>query len=217
MACVYLCFTVCYRDIDLFIVLDSSQSITKEKYEIAKKFVADFVSGFTIGKSNVRVGLIYFSEEARLMFDLNDSFDKEIVLSKIRNIPYLNSLTATGDAIQLMVERGFTEASGARPPSLAIPRVGIVLTDGDSNAGINVGVAAQRARNQSIEMFAFGIGNDINDTELQEIAGSQERKFKIDSFDNMDDARALIARGSCKSMLINYYKCTTKFFNHQIF
>ena len=171
-----------YRDIDLFIVLNSNSSgITKGKYEIAKKFVADFVSGFTSGESNVRIGLIYFSEEVRLMFDLNDSFDKEIVLSKIRNIPYLNSLTATGDAIQLMVERGFTEASGARPPSLAILRVGIVLTDGENNTGINVGVAAQRAGNQSIEMFAFGIGDDINDAELQEIAGSQEREFKIDT------------------------------------
>ena len=197
----YLYFTVCYRDIDLFIVLDSSQSITEEKYEIAKKFVADLVSGFTIGKSNVRVGLIYFSVEVKLMFDLSDSFDKEIILSKIRNIPYLNSFTATGDAIQLMVERGFTEASGASPPSLAIPHVGIVLTDGVSNTGMDVCVAAQGARNQ---MFAFGIGNNINDTELQEIAGSQERKFKIDSFDSMDDTRALIARGSCKSMLINY-------------
>ena len=191
---------MCYRDIDLFIVLDSSGSITKEKYEIAKKFVADFVDGFTIGESNVRVGLIYFSIEVKLMFDLNDSFDKEIILSKISNIPYLNSRTATGDAIKLMVERGFTEASGARPPNLAIPRVGIVLTDGESNIGFNVCVEAQRARNQSIEMFAFGIGDKINDTELQEIAGSQERKFKIDSFDNMDDVRALIARGSCKSM-----------------
>ena len=107
--------------------------------------------------------------------------------------------------MQLMVERGFTEARGARPPSLAIPRVGIVLTDGVSNTGMDVCVAAQGARNQSIQMFAFGIGNNINDTELQEIAGFKERKFKIDGFDNMNDARALIARGSCKSMLINYY------------
>ena len=152
----------------------------------------------------MRVGLIYFSVEVKLMFDLNDSFNKEIILSEISHIPYLNSLTATGDAIKLMVERGFTEASGARPPNLAIPRVGIVLTDGVSNTGFDVCVAAQRARNQSIEMFAFGIGNNINDTELQEIAGSQERKFKIDSFDNMDDVRALIARGSCRSMLMYY-------------
>ena len=42
--------TECYRDIDLFIEMDSSASITKEKYEKAKKFVADLVNGFTISE-----------------------------------------------------------------------------------------------------------------------------------------------------------------------
>ena len=194
--------TECYRDIDLFIVMDSSGSITKEKYEIAKKFVADLVNGFTISEKNVRVGLIIFGGEVKLMFGLDESFDKKTILNKISNIPFLRTTTATGDAIKFMVERGFTEASGARPPNLAIPRVGIVLTDGESNTGVDVHVAAQAARDKSIEMFAFGIGSRINDTELLEIAGSQERKFKIDSFDNVDDARALITQTSCKGILL---------------
>ena len=197
--------TECYRDIDLFIILDSSKSINKEKYELAKKFVADLVSGFTIGEYNVRVGLVIFSTTVKPMFNLDGSFDQTVVLNKIRNIPYLNTFTATGDAIMYMVKSGFTESTGARPPNLAIPRIGIVLTDGVSNTGVDVRVAAQAARDKSIEMFAFGIGNNINDKELLEIAGSRERRFKIDSFDNIDDARALIARGSCKSMLINTY------------
>ena len=196
--------TVCYKDIDLFIVLDSSSSITEGPYNIAKKFVADLVSGFTIGENNVRVGVVVYGSSARMEFYLNDSFDKTVVLNKIRNIPYLNSATATGDAIKRMVNTGFTEARGARSPDLAIPRVGIVMTDGKSNTGIDVHTAAQAARNKSIEMFAFGIGNEINDEELLEIAGSRERKFKIDSFANIDDARALIAQKSCKGILILY-------------
>ena len=194
---------MCYRDIDLFIVLDSSFSVTKEKYEIAKKFVADLVSGFTISESNVRVGMVIYGTTVQPILNLDESFDQTVVVDKIRNAPYLSTNTATGDAIMLMVKTGFTEAKGARPPNLAIPRVGIVLTDGKSNTGVDVRVAAQAARDKSIEMFAFGIGREIIDKELLEIAGSQERKFKIDSFDNMDDARALIARGSCKSMLID--------------
>ena len=83
-----------------------------------------------------------------------------------------------------MVKSGFTESTRARPPNLAIPRVGIVLTDGESNTGVDVRVTAHAARDKSIEMFAFVIGNNINEEELLEIAGSQERKFKIDSFDN---------------------------------
>ena len=191
---------MCYRDIDLFIVLDSSASITKEKYEIAKKFVVDLVSGFTISESNVRVGMVIYSTTVQPILNLDESFDQTVVVDKIRNIPYLSSATATGDAIMHMVKTGFTEAKGARLPNLAIPRVGIVLTDGESNTGVDVLTAAQIARDKSIEMFAFGIGRSINDEELLEIAGSQERKFTIDSFDNIDDVRALIARGSCKGI-----------------
>ena len=51
---------MCYRDIDFFIVLDSSISITTEKYEIAKEFVVDLVSSLTIGKNNVRGGLVIY-------------------------------------------------------------------------------------------------------------------------------------------------------------
>ena len=51
---------MCYRDIDLFIVLDSSISITTEKYEFAKEFVVDLVSSLTIGKNKVRGGLVIY-------------------------------------------------------------------------------------------------------------------------------------------------------------
>ena len=59
-----LCITVCYKDVDLFVILDSSGSIEEGPYEIAKKFVADLVSGFTIGENNVRVGLVIYSSTA---------------------------------------------------------------------------------------------------------------------------------------------------------
>ena len=186
---------------DLFFVLDSSGSIGIDSYKTAKEFIANLVSGFTIGENNVHVGLVVFGDKTvEVEFYLDGSFDSTVVLNKIRNVRYLNERTATGDAIMLMVNTGFTEERGARPSHLAIPRVGIVVTDGIQNEGVDVHIAAQAARDKSIEMFAFGIGNDINDTQLEEIAGSQDRIFKIDSFANIDDARALIARGSCKGM-----------------
>ena len=191
---------MCYKDVDLFVILDSSSSIKEGPYKIAKKFVADLVSGFTIGENNVHVGLVIYGSTAQIEFDLDDSFDQSVILNRIRNIPYLNSATATGDAIKRAVKIGFTEARGAHAPDLAIPRVAIVITDGESNTGVDVHIAAQAARDKSIELFAFGIGDDINDTQLLEIAGSQDRIFKIDSYANIDDARALIAQGSCKGM-----------------
>ena len=205
-------FAVCYKDIDLFIVLDSSISIKGGPYEIAKKFAVDLISGFTVSENNVRVGLVIYGSTARIEFNLNNSFNQSVILNRIRNIPYLhqdmgtyNQSKATGDAIMLMVNTGFTEERGARPSHLAIPHVGIVVTDGRMNEGVDVHTAAQAARDKSIELFALGIGDDINDTQLLEIAGSKDRIVKIDNYTNIDDARALIARESCKGMCAATY------------
>lgn len=181
---------------DLYIVLDSSLSIGLPYYEKAKQFLADLIGHFTIGQNLVRVGLIVYGNAPQLMFDLQTSFNKDDVINKIKTAEYLNARrTATGDAISLMTNTGFTEECGARAVSCAVPRVAIILTDGVSNAGMNVTDAATFARENSIEMLAFGIGSDINSAELLEIAGSQDKVHRIDSFDNINDAKALISRG----------------------
>ena len=179
-------------------MLDSSGSIGSGPYEVAKNFIADLVSGFTIGENNVRVGLVIFSSSVSLIFDLDESFDKAVILSWIKGVTFLNGGTATGDGILLVANTGYTEASGARSTNLAIPRIAIVLTDGRSNRGVDVVTASEAARSSSIELFALGIGDGIDDEELLQIAGSQNRVYRIDNFDNINDARALITQGSCK-------------------
>ena len=176
-------------------MLDSSSSIGLSYYEKAKQFLADLINRFTIGQNLVRVGLIVYGNAPQLIFDLQTSFNKDDILNEIKTADYLDSMTATGDAISLMTNNGFTEQHGARAVGCAVPRVAIILTDGVSNTGMNVADAAKFAREQCIEMLAFGIGSDINSAELLEIAGSQDKVHRIDSFDNINDAKALISRG----------------------
>ena len=45
--------------------------------------------------------------------------------------------TMTGLALKHMLENSFSEAEGARPASLNIPRVGLVFTDGRSQDDIS--------------------------------------------------------------------------------
>ena len=194
----------------MYIILDTSGSIGNEPYEVAKSCIADLVSGFTIGENNVRVGLVLFGITGYLIFDLNDSYDKVVIITWIRDVAYYGvGSTATGDGILLMANTGFTEPHGARSSDLAIPHIGIVLTDGGSNHGVDVGIASEAARGLSIELFALGIGDGIDEDELLVIAGSQDRVFRIDNFTNINDARALITQGSCKCELLKYLQCGT--------
>ena len=182
-------------EMDLYFVLDSSASIGSTYYDKAKTFLADLVSHFTIGEDNVRVGLVIYGSSPYLTFDLHESFNKDDNVGRIQSAEYLSSSTATGDAILLMANEGFTEEHGARSVDYAVPRVALVLTDGASNCGTSVSEAAKSARDKSIEIHAFGIGGSINNIELLEIAGSQDKVHMIDSFKNINDAKALISRG----------------------
>ena len=90
----------------------------------------------------------------------------------------------------------------------------MVLTDGASNTGTSVSEAAKIARDKSIKIHAFGIGNRINETELLEIAGSLDRVHMIDSFDNINDAKALISEGFYLGKkqyvaIMHVYRCMT--------
>ena len=147
----------CSGDIDFYIILDTSGSIPEEDFEMAKNFMADLVSGFNIGENNVRVGLVLFDSTVYPIFDLDDSYDEAVVLSWIRAATYHGGSTATGDGILFAANTGFTEAGGARPSNLAIPRIGIVLTDGHSNQGVDVVNASAVARDLSVQLFALGI------------------------------------------------------------
>ena len=110
-----------------------------------------------------------------LQFDLDDSFDKDVILSWIRDVPYLGGGTATSITILLMADIGFTEKRGARSTTLGIPCIGIILTDGRSAGGVDaVTAAAETARSLSIELFSLGIADGINVNELLQMAGSQE-------------------------------------------
>lgn len=91
----------------------------------------------------------------------------------------MTGLTRTGAAIQHMVQEGFAQRRGARPPSpppsssssssTDVSRVAIVITDGRSQD--NVTEPAQKAREQHINTFAIGVTDHVLASELESIAG----------------------------------------------
>ena len=76
-----------------------------------------------------------------------------------------------------------------------IPRVALVLTDSELEGETSVSEAAKLARDKSIEIHAFGIGDSINNDGLLKIAGSKDRVHMIDNFESIKDAKALISQG----------------------
>jgi len=163
--------------IDLVFVLDASGSIGSVDFRNILNLVADIVRSLEIGPDEGQVAVIRFASSASVIFGLTAHDNQADLLTAINNIPYTGGGTDTAEALNLLVSNGFI---GARPEVEGVPRVAIVVTDGQSNSQSATIVAAARvhAAEPAITVFAAGIRN-FNLNELRVIASSPSSRFVI--------------------------------------
>ncbi|XP_029928309.1 matrilin-2-like [Myripristis murdjan] len=142
--------------LDFIFVIDSSRSIRPNDYEKVKTFIINLLQFLGVGPDATRVGLLQYGSEVQNEFSLNTYSTRAEVEQAVRNMEHLATGTMTGLAIQYTMETAFTEAKGARPVSLHIPRIAMVVTDGRPQDSVEV-IAAQ-ARQAGIQIFAIGVG-----------------------------------------------------------
>uniref|UniRef100_A0A8C9L7Y2 VWFA domain-containing protein n=1 Tax=Pavo cristatus TaxID=9049 RepID=A0A8C9L7Y2_PAVCR len=174
---------------ELVFVIDSSESVGPENFEIIKDFVTALVDRVTVGRNATRIGLVLYSLEVQLEFGLNKHTTQQDVKRAIRNMQYMGEGTYTGTAIRKATQEGFLGArSGVR-------KVAIVLTDGqaDKREAVKLDIVVREAHAANIEMYAIGIVNTSDPTqaefvhELNLIASDPDREhmYLIDDFNTL--------------------------------
>jgi receptor-type tyrosine-protein phosphatase Q len=167
--------------IDIYFILDESGSVGNSNYQQMKAFVHNTVDEFTIGADETQVGVLSYSSSATFRFYLNTYHNKASLLTAIDNLPYSGGGTNTAGAINLLRQDGFLSIYGGRHQSQAIPRVGVVITDGYSSNFSATVSAAQSAHAEGIIMTAVGIGNYLY-SELDAIASDSSYVFTLSGF-----------------------------------
>lgn len=127
--------------VDLVLLVDGSKSVRPQNFELVKRFVNQIVDFLDVSPEGTRVGLVQFSSRVRTEFPLGRYGTAEEVKQAVLAIEYMERGTMTGLALRHMVEHSFSEAQGARPRVLNVPRVGLVFTDGRSQDDISVWAA----------------------------------------------------------------------------
>ncbi|XP_057558060.1 matrilin-4 isoform X2 [Hippopotamus amphibius kiboko] len=153
--------------VDLVLLVDGSKSVRPQNFELVKRFVNQIVDFLDVSPEGTRVGLVQFSSRVRTEFPLGRYGTAAEVKQAVLAVEYMERGTMTGLALRHMVEHSFSEAQGARPRELNVPRVGLVFTDGRSQDDISVWAA--RAKEEGIVMYAVGVGKAVEE-ELREIA-----------------------------------------------
>ncbi|KAF5897050.1 collagen alpha-1(XXVIII) chain-like, partial [Clarias magur] len=190
------------RPMELVFVIDSSESVGPENFEIIKDFVIALVERVTVGNSATRVGLVLYSLEARLEFDLARYATKRDVKHAVRRMTYMGEGTYTGTAIRKATREAFRTARSG------VSKVAVVITDGqtDERDSVKLEIAVREGHAANIEMFALGIVNASDPAqaeflrELDLIASDpdSEHVFQIDDFNTLPALESKLVSQFCE-------------------
>ena len=169
--------------LDLVFVLDGSGSIGPENFGAIRNSLERIVQSHTIGRGHTRVGVIVFSNDASIIFNLNRYTDEESLIRGIRIIPYPGDYTYTDEALALLRTSTVNELLGLGPTFETV-KVAVVITDGQSSNPTGTRTQAELLRRDTeFQVFAVGVGDNINRDELNAIATGPSFVILLRDFD----------------------------------
>lgn len=81
---------------DLVFLVDGSWSVGRENFKYIRSFISAMAGAFNIGEDKTRIGVVQYSTDTRLEFNLNQYSRRGEVLRAINNLPYKGGNTMTG-------------------------------------------------------------------------------------------------------------------------
>ena len=176
-------------------VLDTSGSITEDKWATVLEFLEAIVDRIKTTTNDVNIGVITFGNRARMQFTLNEYDNKQDIINNIRELRYTDGNTNTSGGIWMMREEGFSEDNGDRP---GIKNLGVVFTDGRSTYDQeNTIPYADDAKADGITMFAIGVGPDIDEREIRGIASNDDYVWFPEEFGDLGSIEDALVSEMC--------------------
>ncbi len=208
-------------DLDLTFLLDSSGSIAPTDFQSSLSFMKNVVQSLNVGENKSRVAVINFSDRVDIITYLNSIYNVSQLLNTISIINQIGMLTYTGEALDKCKDI-YTVEKGMRNITKGIPKVILVLTDGQSNGNIRPGPIADSLRALGISIISIGVGFNLNFNELNEI--SANRVILVENYQQVvglfDDISRLSALEPAKITTlannINVDKDSFKYFYYTI-
>jgi collagen type VI alpha len=183
----YNCDRQCSRQLDVTFVLDLSGSVDIVYYN-SIAFIREVVEGLPLNFGRTRVGLVSYSDTARINFYLDTYTTREEVLNAL-SFSLAGGRTNTQEAIKMAYSDVFSSSRGDRG---GVPNKMIVLTDGGSNINqANTLSEARNAENLGIEIYSVGIGM-MDMSEMNGIATDPDTEHHV----HVPDSGSIIAKAN---------------------
>ncbi|KAM9340303.1 collagen, type XXVIII, alpha 1a [Symphorus nematophorus] len=187
--------------LELVFVIDSSESVGPENFELVKDFVNALIDRVSVSREASRIGVVLYSHVDMVVVSLQQQSTQDDIKVAVRKMPYLGEGTFTGSAIH----RANQLFQASRP---GVRKVALVLTDGqaDPRDVMQFEETATEAHRAGIEMFAIGVVNRTDplyrefQAEMNVIASDpdEEHVYLIDDFRTLPTLESKILSQICE-------------------
>ncbi|XP_070777830.1 collagen, type XXVIII, alpha 1a [Enoplosus armatus] len=187
--------------LELVFVIDSSESVGPENFELVKDFVNALVDRVSVSGEARRIGVVLYSHVDMVVVSLQQQSSQDDVKAAVRKMPYLGEGTFTGSAIH----RANQLFKASRP---GVRKVAVVLTDGQADPRdiMQFEETATEAHAKGTEMFVIGVANKTDPlyeefrAEMNVIASDpdEEHVYLIDDFRSLPTLESKILSRICE-------------------
>ncbi|KAI1732088.1 von willebrand factor type A domain-containing protein [Ditylenchus destructor] len=174
---------------DTIIVVDSTGSV-KNIFEEHRDYIAKVVESLNISSEGDHVALLIYSGKLRhrVVHSFNAVQNKERILQKVRNLPYMGGVTSTGVAL----DHAFLELKNGRRAATTGANV-VIVTDGFSYDPVDVEI--RMLRELPAQTLVVSLPKIRSESELLILAGAEANIYR-----NPESASELAGRlqNSCQ-------------------
>ena len=168
-------------------LVDTSGSVGRSNFIKQQEFLANLVDGLTISPDKVRVSQVTYGSRTYFEFDLSAHTEKEELKNALLGVRYrIFQRTRTGRGIKFVVDN-YKGSIGGRDDSIPVL---VVVTDGKSQD--DVSGPAQQAKDAGFLVLSVGVGKNVAEDELKEIASRDDLVVLASDFDSLHEIVAKI-------------------------
>ncbi|KAL3889637.1 hypothetical protein ACJMK2_001973 [Sinanodonta woodiana] len=186
------CHTCGQGPADIFFLLDSSGSEGTVNFRKQLEFANTVANEFDFGPDSTQIGLATFGTGATLEIPINRYHTKEEFMQNVLRVPFRDGESN----LHLGLDLARTQLSDSFLP-VKSHRFAIILTDGRSLEHERTVQEAKRLHMAGVETFVIGIGSDVDESELLDVASDRNHLFRVNSFLQLDTIHQQVVDRIC--------------------
>lgn len=174
--------------VDVVFVIGLGRNDDIRQFELGKKFVSEMVKRLDVSPDVVRIGLVLYGNETKIILPLDRSTSKENVIKMVAGL----TMSDGGDTLSRAIDLSrrnvlMAEDKGARK---GVPKAAIILLTRDPD--VKSSIASAMLVEDGVKVKGVALGSSVNLDTVKYISSSPKDAVKINSESDLAEVVAEI-------------------------